>query len=263
VSIVVYPDDAAASPPGFPVGEGVVRQDGALVVEGLRFRCPTELVEGARHTLAVLPAGATRRARADALAAATFTTSASPPPLPSDERQCFAETGQCTEGRFLAYWRYNGGLARHGYPLTQERRERLEDGQEYTVQYFERTRLEYHPDNPPPHDIQIGQLGRRFGAPEPPVAPSTRVGPDVTAEARFFPETGHNLVRFLYYWTQQGGVELFGLPLGEERVERLEDGNAYTVQYFERARLEWHPDAPGFRVVVRQFGRHALAGAQP
>lgn len=54
---------------------------------------------------------------------------------------CFAETNQCIQGRFLEYWQANGGLARNGYPLTGERRELLEDGNEYTVQYFERVRL--------------------------------------------------------------------------------------------------------------------------
>src|SRR5205823_1672808 len=36
------------------------------------------------------------------------------------DRQCFPETSQCVEGRFLAYWRANGGLAVFGYPLTGE-----------------------------------------------------------------------------------------------------------------------------------------------
>jgi hypothetical protein len=30
------------------------------------------------------------------------------------------------------------------------------------VQYFERTRFEYHPENAPPYDILLGQCGRRI-----------------------------------------------------------------------------------------------------
>lgn len=243
---------------GFPIGEGTVGVDGTFSVDGVRFRCPAELVEGQQHTIGALPADITHRTREEVLATVIFTTSAIPTALPPDEEQCFAEIGQCVAGRFLAYWRYNGGLARHGYPLTGERRERLEDGQEYLVQYFERTRLEYHPENAPPYDVLIGQLGRHFHPVDPPVAPLPRVGEDVTSEVRYFPETGHNLSRFRYYWTEQGGAEIFGLPISEEVVERLEDGNEYTVQYFERARLEWHPGTSTM-IVVGQLGRRALA----
>ena len=74
---------------------------------------------------------------------------------------CFAETGFCVRGRFLEYWQAHGGLARNGYPLSEERRELLEDGNAYTVQYFERVRLELHPEDQPPYDVLLGQFGRR------------------------------------------------------------------------------------------------------
>lgn len=248
-------------PIGLTIGEGIVGQNGTLGIEQIRFRCPTDVTEGERYALAVFPANAANSASEDALATTVFTVSATPPALSPSESQCFAETGQCIAGRFLAYWRYNGGVARHGYPLTGERRERLEDGNEYLVQYFERTRLEYHPENTPPYDVLIGQLGRRFRPVEPPVAPLPRVGDDVMSEARYFPETGHNLSLFRYYWTQGGGMEIFGLPLGKEVVERLEDGNEYTVQYFERGRLELHKEGQ-IEIIVGQFGSRALADSR-
>src|SRR5207253_4581608 len=52
-------------------------------------------------------------------------------------------------------------LARNGFPLSEERLELLEDGKEYTVQYFERVRMEHHPENPPPYDVLLGHFGRR------------------------------------------------------------------------------------------------------
>lgn len=162
---------------------------------------------------------------------------------------CFPETGFCVQGRFLAYWQQHGGLAINGYPLTAERQERLEDGKTYTVQYFERVRMEYHPENPPPHDVQLGQLGRRIHPADPPVAPDR----NFYATVRYFPETGHNLyeringggsrpdiydVGFLAYWEANGGLDRFGYPISELRREQLEDGRVYGVQYFERALRE-------------------------
>lgn len=73
---------------------------------------------------------------------------------------CFAETGKCIQGRFLEYWQSHGGLALNGYPLSDERQELLEDGHTYTVQYFERVRMELHPENQPPYDVLLGQFGR-------------------------------------------------------------------------------------------------------
>jgi len=35
------------------------------------------------------------------------------------------------------------------------------------VQYFERVRLEYHPENPVPYDIFLGQFGRQILADTP------------------------------------------------------------------------------------------------
>jgi hypothetical protein len=53
----------------------------------------------------------------------------------------------------------------------------------------------------------------------------------------FFPQTGHSVGHgFLTYWQEHQGM---GLPLTEEFPQTLEDGNAYTVQLFERALLHW------------------------
>ena len=61
----------------------------------------------------------------------------------------------------------------------------------------------------------------------------------VTQEYRYFPQTGHWVSHgFLHYWTQFGGLAVFGYPLSDEVTE-----NGVTVQYFERARFEWHPGA--------------------
>ncbi len=178
-----------------------------------------------------------------------------PRPAAAQAERCFAETGVCVQGRFLDYWQQHGGLAVNGYPLGAERRELLEDGVEYTVQYFERVRLEYHPEHAAPADVLLGQFGRRIlrGAMYP-AAP--------LPGQRFVPETGHNLGgEFLAYWEAHGGLAQFGLPLSEEIGAILEDRGQYTVQYFERARFEHHPEQadPAQRVQLGQFGRRILA----
>jgi acetyl esterase/lipase len=72
----------------------------------------------------------------------------------------FPETGKRVGGRFLEYWQRNGGLAQQGYPISDEFTEVSElDGKAYLVQYFERAVFEYHPENPPPNDVLLSQLG--------------------------------------------------------------------------------------------------------
>ena len=163
--------------------------------------------------------------------------------------QCFAQTGQCVHGDFFDYWHTHGGLAINGYPLSGLFPEQLEDGKVYLVQYFERVRMEYHPENPAPYNVLLGQFGRRTHPAEPAATP--------LQGARYFPETGHNVVgNLLVFWEEQGGLAQFGYPLTEEFDEVLEDGKAYQVQYFER-----HPENNlEYYVLLGQFGRQVLAG---
>ena len=74
----------------------------------------------------------------------------------------FTQTGHNVDDGFLAYWQANGGLAQFGYPLTEVISEKLDDGQSYRIQYFERARFEYHPENDAPYDVLLGQFGRRI-----------------------------------------------------------------------------------------------------
>jgi hypothetical protein len=183
---------------------------------------------------------------------------------PSDaSSRFFPETGFTVANSFLRYWETYGGLAINGYPLSPERREKLEDGREYTVQYFERVRMEYHPEYDPPNDVLLGQFGRRIHPADPPA--------EQIVGALYFPQTGHNLsditadrrtvVNFGRFWDNNGGLRQFGYPISEIISERLEDGNTYLVQYFERARFEFHPEYAGTpaEVLLGQFGRRILA----
>jgi hypothetical protein len=71
----------------------------------------------------------------------------------------FTRTQHTLHGMFKEYWQSTGGLLRHGYPISEEFVEvSRDDGQAYRVQYFERSRLEYHPGSSG-GSIQLGRLG--------------------------------------------------------------------------------------------------------
>ncbi len=87
------------------------------------------------------------------------------------------------------------------------------------------------------------------------------------ADRRLFPETGHSVQgRFLRYWEAQGGLVQQGYPLTEELTEvSLLDGKTYTVQYFERAVFEDHPENAGtpYEVLLAQLGTYELHTRYP
>jgi len=65
--------------------------------------------------------------------------------------------------------------------------------------------------------------------------------------SRTFPETGKTVQgSFLTYWTQHGGLAQQGFPISDEIQQVSQtDGKTYTVQYFERAVFEEHPEFAG------------------
>ena len=170
----------------------------------------------------------------------------------------FSQTGHQVGAPFLKYWRAHGGLAVYGYPITEAMQEKSDlDGQTYTVQYFERARLESHPENAAPWDVILGQLGRNNAQKvllQPAMNPITE---DKTpAGAKYFPETQHAVGNaFLSYYSAHGALDQFGYPLSEEFQEKATDGKMYTVQYFERNRFEYHPEnAAPYNVLLGLLG---------
>jgi hypothetical protein len=177
-------------------------------------------------------------------------------------RSYFSVTGHTLGGVFLDYWQQQGGLQQFGYPITEEFQESSSNtGKAYLVQYFERVRFEYHPENPASNRVVLGLLGseaaRRFSGSvmfEP-------ASPQQAAGTVYFPETHHNVPpQFLSYWRVHGGQMVYGYPISEAFNEtNSADGKTYFVQYFERARLEMHPEmAPSFRVSLGLLGDEVL-----
>ena len=176
----------------------------------------------------------------------------------------FSQTGHHVGAPFLKHWRQHGGLPVFGYPLTEPMQEKSTlDGKTYTVQYFERARLEAHPENNEPWDVILGQLGRHASER---IVGNKAFDPVLTAQAVdesnvYFAESKHTLQGdFLQYWRKNGDLALFGYPISEQFVEKSAyDGKPYTVQYFERYRLELHPDnQPPFNIELGQLGRQYI-----
>lgn len=126
------------------------------------------------------------------------------------------------------------------------------EGKAVQVQWFERNRIELHPENWRPYDVLLGRLGADRLAQQ---------GRDFftfptshpQGGCSYFPETQHNVCGdILNMWrsnslefdgrrgkSEAESLALFGLPLSNLMIEEI-DGWVLQVQWFERARFELH-----------------------
>jgi hypothetical protein len=178
----------------------------------------------------------------------------------------FPQTGYELALPFSPYWERSGGIPVFGYPISPQL---FEVG--YRVQYVERQRLEHHPENSEPYTILLGLLGieiaQRGGLLNTP--PFQYQQPHGNPNCEYFPQTGHHLCfGFRSYWHSHGldfgdpgysfreSLMLFGYPISEEFVV-----NGRTVQYFERARFEWHPEnSPPWDILLGRLGDDVYQG---
>jgi hypothetical protein len=178
------------------------------------------------------------------------------PPLPPATLDIlvFPKTGQIVRDVFKTAWE-KGGLALFGYPKTAQFYElNPADGKYYLVQYFERVRMEYHPEfKGTKYEVLFGLLGKQLLAArgwfdEIGVPRTAQVQPlskpdNLEKGAIWFGETGF-VVNATFYeaWQKNGGLERLGYPISRAFEEiNPDDGKTYLVQYFERARAEYHP----------------------
>jgi hypothetical protein len=173
--------------------------------------------------------------------------------------RCFSQTGYCISGRVREVWEH-GTLAIFGFPITAQQQMQIE-GQLRSVQWFERGRIEIHPDRPYPYDVLLGRLGAEQLARNGQDWAASRAQPQ--PGCTFFQETGHNVCDPFYVMWQAHGrqldqrravsiaesLALFGLPLTEAQVETI-DGTPYLTQWFERARFELHSDTRPPNIVL-------------
>ncbi|MGI8587040.1 MAG: cellulase family glycosylhydrolase [Chloroflexia bacterium] len=172
-----------------------------------------------------------------------------PAPLPGKDT-LFPETGYSVPAVFMDYWQSHGGVAIFGYPISP-----MQSEAGYQVQYFERNRFEYHPENKPTgNEVQLGLLGAYLTADR-----HFPVGDPIqtTGTQTYFTQTGHSLGGIFYsYWLNNGALALFGYPISEQLTE-----NGHTVQYFQRNRFEYHPEHAGtpYAVQLGLLGTNYLA----
>ncbi|MDI3339056.1 MAG: hypothetical protein QJR03_00845 [Sphaerobacter sp.] len=177
-----------------------------------------------------------------------------PPAVPSPDSVYVPETKHFMSAGFKSFWQAHGGPALFGYPLSEEFTEvDPVTGEELVVQYFERVKMEYRPSAPEGERISLARLGVELTADRdfPPVPPVP-----TTDDRLYFPETGHTVaLGFKEFWEAHGGLGIFGYPISEEFTE-----NGRTVQYFERARFEFNPNAESEadRVTLGLLGQEAL-----
>ena len=83
--------------------------------------------------------------------------------------------------------------------------------------------------------------------------PGTSVYAQGITQTEYFPETGHYVKgEFLrFYRNIENPIAIYGYPITEE----FTDKNGLLVQYFQRARFEYHPDKPdGQKVGLTPLG---------
>ncbi|HEX7025310.1 MAG TPA: DUF4232 domain-containing protein [Gemmatimonadales bacterium] len=170
-------------------------------------------------------------------------------------RVYFPQTGHYLAYGFLDYWRHEGALMTFGYPISEEF---IDPQSGLTVQYFERAVFEYHPDAPEGWRVQLQRLGSLAAADRQGEQPFQPITATSDRDCTFYAPTGHRLCfGFRDYWQNHGGLRIFGYPISEEFTE-----NGLTVQYFERARFEYHPgNPPGYQVLLGLLGSDAAQAA--
>ncbi|MCP4541763.1 MAG: hypothetical protein GY832_31925 [Chloroflexi bacterium] len=153
----------------------------------------------------------------------------------NEDCEYFEDVGHYVCDEFLQFFQEHGELEIFGYPLTEAF---YDPNLGLRVQYFQRARMEWHPNNPELYQVQLGllvdELGYHFPDTDPEKIPLFN-----THLRRYFPETNHIVsYAFLDYFQDHGGVDIFGYP----RSEAFNEGG-HQVQYFQRARMEWRPEA--------------------
>jgi hypothetical protein len=191
------------------------------------------------------------------LVAPATPTAAAQPAQPDQAFVFFPDTGHNVGLQLKRFFDTYGGVAMFGPPLT----ELIVGADGLQVQYFERARLEYHPEALPEARVSVSRAGAILAADRTdPAFQWLAASPDPARD--FFPASGHTLGgAFRWFWQTRGAIPLFGYPISEEFQEWDEAaGVQRLVQYFERARFEYHPELAGTldEVTLTPVGRRLL-----
>jgi polysaccharide biosynthesis protein PslG len=186
----------------------------------------------------------------------------------------YGDTGHYLYGQFRDYWNGNGGLLQYGFPITKVFDQQSEDGKTHPTQYLQRAVFEQHAENAgTPFEV----LGRRLAALQ--TADRAKTDPNFQPVGNpndgrlWFSQTNHTLggsdaanAAIRSFWEAAGkgdiqrSVQIFGYPISEPFDEQnppvpAGDGQVHRVQYFERYRLEYHPENPDpYKVLLGLLG---------
>ena len=190
----------------------------------------------------------------------------------------FTETGHYLDGRLGEYWEQTGGLPVFGYPLNDDHLERTPEGA-FVTQVFERNRFEYHPEREAPYDVLLGRLGAerleqlgrnwlREWQPRPIGSDCEALYAEITEFALCEPFRSYYHAHGLEFDGSPGfshaeSLALLGFPMTQAQMETNAAGDRVLTQWFERARLEYHPRNPRpFQVLQGRLGAE-LYGLEP
>jgi hypothetical protein len=166
------------------------------------------------------------------------------------------------DDRLYNYWHTNGGVPVFGCPITPFFAEIDSAGHIVEVQYFERARLEYQPERAgTPFEVVPGKLGtevRARGVVE------LQAPEGLEDERVIFTTRGTGMptpLKFFQFWESNGGPDIFGYPITPLLADSTYAGRPLAVQYFEKARLEYHPEFSGtvYEVQVSKLGAEVFA----
>ena len=165
----------------------------------------------------------------------------------SADFEYFASTQHSVQGDFLSFFREHGGLEVFGYPITEQF---SQDGR--TIQYFQKARMELHPENAPENRIQLADIASQMGFVTPRIPQSDIPQGDPTRV--YFPGTGHTVgLPFLRFFNEHGGQAVLGQPITEAEPVGT---RGEQKQYFERARMDFNPDlSPGQQMELADLGQ--------
>jgi hypothetical protein len=159
----------------------------------------------------------------------------------------FPLSGHYVSGEFWRYYQtFPDASFIFGDPITEQFSEPTSGR---VVQYFQRARFEYYPENPAGQRVSLSPLGMLIM----PKSPTGNLGNNFSPiGCRFYAETGFSVCyAFLDFFNANGGQAVFGKP-----ISPFMGYNGRIVQYFERARFEWYPEYPdGNKVRLAELGR--------
>ena len=157
----------------------------------------------------------------------------------------FPEKGHYVIGDFYSFYfsNPNAQLA-YGFPITEAFTD-SETG--LKVQYFEKVRLEYHPENLQGDKVRLTPLGRLLYEHGTYIDDLTSTTPGCHRE----PHWDYSVCFSFYdFYQSNGGESQFGRP-----VSGLEYLRGRIVQFFEYAQLVWMPDnLASAQIVVEHLG---------